>query len=111
MARGGRRAGAGRKPGSKSKLTIALGGTLSETLKGYETIAIAAIVEIAGDHRATASARASCALAIIDRIHGKPKQAHEHSGPDGGPIETRELSDLELARRIAFILETAARKG
>jgi phage terminase small subunit len=28
----------------------------------------------------------------------------EHSGKDGGPIETKELSDLEFARRMAFAL-------
>jgi hypothetical protein len=37
-------------------------------------------------------------------------QKHEHTGEDGGPIETRELSDLEAARRIAFILDKAARQ-
>lgn len=29
---------------------------------------------------------------------------HTHSGPDGGPIETKELSDTEVARRVAFLL-------
>jgi hypothetical protein len=27
------------------------------------------------------------------------RHLHEHSGPDGGPIETRELSDEELSKR------------
>lgn len=31
-------------------------------------------------------------------------ELHEHSGKDGGPIETKEVSDLEVARRIAFLL-------
>ncbi len=32
---------------------------------------------------------------------------HEHSGKDGGPIETKETSDIETARRIAFMLGRA----
>ena len=31
----------------------------------------------------------------------------EHSGTDGGPIETKEVGNIELARRIAYVL----RKG
>lgn len=34
----------------------------------------------------------------------------ELSGPDGGPIETKEVGELELARRIALILDKATRK-
>ena len=37
------------------------------------------------------------------------KVAMEHSGPEGGPIETRELSETEVARRIAFALARGAR--
>jgi hypothetical protein len=33
----------------------------------------------------------------------------EVSGPDGKPIETRELSETEYARRIAFTLAKAAK--
>lgn len=34
----------------------------------------------------------------------RDKQAHEHSGPDGGAIETTSVSSLELARQVAFML-------
>ncbi len=34
----------------------------------------------------------------------KFKDRHEHTGKDGGPIETREMSNLEFARRMAFAL-------
>lgn len=33
----------------------------------------------------------------------------EHTGPDGGPIQTTALSDFEIARRLAFILEKGLR--
>jgi phage terminase small subunit len=32
-------------------------------------------------------------------------EKHEHSGPDGGPIQTEEIGDTEKARRIAFLLQ------
>lgn len=37
--------------------------------------------------------------------------ATELTGKDGGPIETSNLSDIEKARRIAFLLGRAADKG
>lgn len=46
------------------------------------------------------------------RRHYEP-QRHELSGPGGGPIETEatmELSPLDIARRIAFVLERGKRE-
>lgn len=34
----------------------------------------------------------------------------EHSGPDGGPIETKDVTPRELARRIAFVLSAGAKE-
>lgn len=36
-------------------------------------------------------------------------ERHEHTGKDGGPIETKDVSDTELARRIAFVLSSAVK--
>lgn len=36
------------------------------------------------------------------------KVVNEHTGKDGGPIETKDASGFELARRIAFALASAA---
>jgi phage terminase small subunit len=51
------------------------------------------------------------ALAELRR-HFEPLR-HEHTGANGGPIETKDttepLTELELGRRIAFALEKAAR--
>lgn len=51
------------------------------------------------------------ALAELRRHHEPNK--HEHSGRGGGPIEledkTERPSDFEVARRILFVLESAAR--
>lgn len=38
------------------------------------------------------------------------KASMEVTGKDGGPIETRELSQLELARRIGFVFAKAERE-
>lgn len=35
-------------------------------------------------------------IAILDRAYGKPKQALEHTGKDGGPIETAKTVIWEL---------------
>lgn len=46
------------------------------------------------------------------RLDGKPAQAFEIGGLDGGPIETRdvsEITDIEAARRICYVLESAVR--
>jgi hypothetical protein len=44
---------------------------------------------------------------ILDRAYGKSLQALEHSGPNAGPIETREVSDPDRARALAaFIAKT-----
>ena len=51
----------------------------------------------------------SAASAILDRAWGKPSQAVEHSGPDGEPIEVNGTSDLDVARRLWFLLSKAER--
>lgn len=45
---------------------------------------------------------------LLDRVDGKALQQAEISGPEGGPIETKEVSSLDLARRIAFFLNKEA---
>jgi phage terminase small subunit len=49
------------------------------------------------------------ALEKIGKHLGMFVDRHEHSGKDGGPIETRELSPLEAARRLAFAWEKGIR--
>lgn len=38
------------------------------------------------------------------------KDRVEHTGKDGGPIETAEISETERARRVAFLLTKATRE-
>lgn len=48
------------------------------------------------------------ALVDLGRHYGLFKDKVEHTGKDGGPIETKEVSDLEAARRMAYLLSLAA---
>lgn len=85
MARGGAREGAGRKPGlvSEAKRTI------TEAAKEHAEKALEVLVGIASDGKAPAAARVSAATAILDRGYGKPSQAVELTGKDGGPLEVK----------------------
>lgn len=83
--RGGKRPGAGRPKGSRDTATIEQRGTIEELARSHAPAAMATLVTIAetGDSEA---ARVSAANAILDRGYGKPSQAHELSGKDGGPL-------------------------
>lgn len=48
---------------------------------------------------------------LLGKHLGMFTEKHEHTGKDGGPIETIEKSDRELAKGIAFLLAKAARKA
>jgi phage terminase small subunit len=51
-------------------------------------------------------------LELLGRHVGlKFASRHEHTGKDGGPIETKEITDLEFARRLAFLLTKGAGDG
>lgn len=54
------------------------------------------------------AARVSAATAILDRAYGRPKQAVEHSGPGGSPIEVADMSRNDLARRILHMLRSGS---
>jgi len=51
------------------------------------------------------------ALDSLARHLGMFTDKVEHTGKDGGPIEMKAVSDLELARRVAFLLNSAAQGG
>lgn len=104
MAHGGKRPGAGRKPGAVSKAKR----QLSEMAKGFAPAALKTLEEIAASG-ASDAARVSAAIAILDRAYGRPPQNLEVSGPDGGPIATIDATRLssEALRELsgAFIDE------
>lgn len=88
--RGGRRPGAGRKPGRVGTAKR----HLSDMAKDHAKAALATLVDVHSDKQAPPSARVTAATAILDRAYGKPSQSHELSGPNGGPIPTVDLTNL-----------------
>lgn len=45
---------------------------------------------------------------MLPKVFGDPKQQLELSGIDGGPIEVENRSDLDIARRLGFLLSKAS---
>lgn len=82
---GGARPGAGRKPGKVGAAKRAL----ADMAKDHAEAALRTLVEIAADSEAPHAARVSAANAILDRGYGKPPQALEHTGKEGGAIVVR----------------------
>ncbi|WP_347268069.1 hypothetical protein [Paracoccus sp. (in: a-proteobacteria)] len=113
MAKGGRREGAGRPAGSKSRATLAAKATLSELAQGHTESALATLAEIMADATQTGSARIAAATALLDRGYGRPRQTTELTGPDGGPLteaptlDASRLSDAALAEIMAAMDERA----
>lgn len=98
--RGGKRPGAGRKPGKVSKAKR----QLMDMAKDHAEIALKTLVEIAQKGESE-SARVSAANAILDRAYGKAPQAMTHSGPDGGPIKTEGKLTLDPTKLSASAME------
>lgn len=94
---GGKRAGAGRKPGAVSKAKR----ELAEMAKGHAERALSVLAEIMVSSESDA-ARVSAANSILDRGYGRPFQAVHHSGPGGGPIATVDATKIstEALREI-----------
>lgn len=92
--RGGRREGAGRPTGRQNTATRSQGASLSELARKHTAAALNVLVEVAKKSESD-SARVAAANAILDRGYGKPRQAHEHSGPNGGPIPAVDVTKLK----------------
>ena len=77
--RGGHRKGAGRK--SKASKLLQAGFVANWFTEEFQEIKWKSLAE-SEDERIVLEAMKY----LTDRIHGKAKQAVEHSGPEGGPI-------------------------
>lgn len=107
MARGGKRPGAGRKPGAKDRAAAGEVASLSALARKHTPEALRTLVNVATKGMSEA-AQVTAATAILDRGYGRPMQSMEHSGPNGGPIkhDLSGLSDEQLAQ-LKDILGTA----
>ena len=88
-------------PGGRPKDDLGL----KELARAYTKEALDTLIEVMQDKEAPHAARLTASCAILDRGHGKPVQMTEITGKDGGAIETMDISDIDIARRVAFILE------
>lgn len=104
MPVGGKRPGAGRKPGKVSKAKR----ELAEMAKGYAEAALKTLADIA-KNGTNESARVSASIAILDRAYGKPSQAVQHSGTVGS-YDLTKVSDADL-KRLESILRAATDSG
>lgn len=91
--RGGRRQGAGRPQGARSRATKEHKASLSDLARQHTNTALKALVDIAQKGESE-SARVAAANALLDRAYGKPTQSHEHSGPGGSPMQTVDLTNV-----------------
>ena len=68
-----------------------------------QTLAKAAIVKIDGLSSSDERVKQAAATEIMDRVIGKATQKLEHTGKDGGPMETKDVRLTDAERRTAFI--------
>lgn len=76
---GGKRPGAGRKPGSRPRATDGQKETLSALARTHTKVAISTLVRVASKSQSD-SAAVAAASALLDRGYGKPPQTLEHGG-------------------------------
>lgn len=89
--RGGRQKGT---PNKASKWTA----PLREMAGEYTEEAVKVFVSVMRSSDAPPAARVIAADRLLDRAHGKPAQALEHSGPDGGPIPIARIVNEFVSR-------------
>jgi hypothetical protein len=96
--------GAGRKKGARNKATAARQAAIAAS--GLAPLDF--LLGVMRDTEADTSTRLDAAKAAAPYIH--PKLANvEVTGKDRGPLEHKEVSNLEAARRVAFLLMSATR--
>lgn len=92
--RGGKRPGAGRKAGAPNRATAARQKAVTES--GLTPLDY--MLSIMRDEKMTTESRFEAAKAAAPYVH--PKLANvEHSGPNGGPIQTESRTWREVLRQ------------
>lgn len=87
--RGGARPGSGRPKGRKSAKTL----EIEAAARQYRDDALKALAHVMA-HSENDSARVAAANSILDRGFGRPRQALEHTGEEGGPIEIQVVHEI-----------------
>jgi uncharacterized protein (DUF885 family) len=97
IKRGGRRAGSGRKPGVKNRVTRAL----KELANEYTERALTVLVSVMEDETAPHAARVAAADKILDRGHGKPAITIDASVSGKLDQEMLHRLETEMVERMA----------
>lgn len=92
----------GRKKGVRNKASAKMAAEIASTGETPAEYMLRVMRDRSVDH----DRRDKMAVAAAPYVHNR-LAAIEHTGKDGGPIETVSLSDSEAARRIAFTLAKA----
>jgi len=100
MSRGGKRVGAGRPKGSRDRATQQQGASLAELARAHTADALNVLHKIATTGQSEAAC-VSAAVAILDRGYGRPSQALEIAGANGGAIGV-DLSGLSAEEKRAL---------
>lgn len=93
----------GRKPGSVNKVTA----EVRELAGQYGPMALAELARLA-EHAESEQARVSACKEILDRAYGKSAQSIDRT--DKVDTAEVEVSNLEVARRIAYLLTEGAQE-
>ena len=102
MARGGKRQGAGRKQGAANKATqeaVKVAAKTGELPRDY-------MLRVMRDPEVEDRRRDAMAIAAAQYLHSK-LAAIEHTGKDGGPIETASTDTRALARAVLALFREA----
>lgn len=94
--RGGKRAGAGRKPGQVSQAKRAI----SEIAKDYAQDALDTLASIMKNDQETGGARVTAANALLDRAFGKPVAISMDGNGDDAPSITVNLTMAAPVKEI-----------
>jgi len=97
--------GSGRKKGTGNKNTTEI-KTLAQTF-GAMAVKRLKYLMMSGKSE---NVQAIAAQALLDRGYGKPVAQITHTGADDGPIQVQDMSNLEIARRMAFVFDLAQRE-
>ena len=90
---GGARPGAGRKQGSKNRIT----SELKDKLEPLENLGLKRLKEILQNKSTDQKILLGAIELILAYRHGKPKQPSELSGPEGGPPQVDWMTFLQHA--------------
>jgi hypothetical protein len=104
MSDGGKREGAGRPKGSKNKATLEQQAEIAATGETPLDYMIRVMRDKTVDH----DRRDKMAAAAAPYVHAK-LAAIEHTGKNGGAIETTNVSDRDMARAVLSLLRDGAR--